>query len=156
MADTETKLKVGEPAPDFTLNSDAGTPVQLSDLHGKRVIIYFYPKDDTPGCTTQACGLRDAYPHIAERNGVVLGISPDDQQSHQKFRTKYSLPFTLLMDPDHQVAEQYGAWGEQTAYGRTHTGIIRSQFIVDEEGRLVDVQNPIKANASAERALQIL
>src|SRR5690242_13271226 len=156
MADTETKLHVGDMAPDFALTSDTGTPVKLSDLRGKRVIVYFYPKDDTPGCTTQACGLRDAYPQIAERNGVVLGISPDSEQSHQRFRTKYNLPFTLLVDPDHRVAEEYGAWGERTAYGRTFTGIIRSQFVIDEEGRLVDVQSPIKANASAERALEIL
>jgi peroxiredoxin Q/BCP len=156
MADTETKLKAGDMAPDFTLTSDAGASVRLSDLRGKRVIVYFYPKDDTPGCTIQACGLRDAYPQIAERNGVVLGISPDDEKSHQQFKTKFDLPFTLLVDPDHQVAELYGAWGENSAYGRTYTGIIRSQFIVDEQGRLADVQLPIKANASAERALHIL
>jgi len=156
MADTETKLKVGDMAPDFSLTSDTGTPVRLSDLRGKRVIIYFYPKDDTPGCTTQACGLRDIYPQIAERNGVVLGISPDNEQSHQQFKTKFNLPFTLLVDRDHHVAELYGAWGERTAYGQTYIGIIRSQFIVDEQGRLVDVQSPIKPAASAERALQIL
>jgi peroxiredoxin Q/BCP len=120
------------------------------------VVLYFYPKDDTPGCTTQACGFRDAYPQIEEQNAVVLGVSPDSEQSHRKFKTKFDLPFTLLIDADHQVAEAYGAWGEKTNYGRTYTGIIRSHFIIDEAGRLADVQVDVGAKDSVARALQTL
>src|SRR5690242_9587053 len=103
-------LQVGDLAPDFELSSDSGQIVRLSDIRGRRVILYFYPKDDTTGCTAQACGFRDAYPQIEEQNAIVLGISPDSQKSHQKFKTKYNLPFILLVDADHQVAETYGVW----------------------------------------------
>ena len=152
----ETKLHVGDLAPDFTLPAEDGRQVRLSDYRGKRVVLYFYPQDDTPGCTTQACGFRDAYPQIEEQNAVVLGVSPDSEQSHRKFKTKYNLPFTLLIDPDHKVAEMYGAWGEKSNYGRTYTGIIRSHFVIDETGRLVDVQVGVRAKDSVERALQTL
>jgi thioredoxin-dependent peroxiredoxin len=152
----ETELHVGDIAPDFTLPAEDGHMVSLSDYRGKRVVLYFYPKDDTPGCTTQACGFRDAYPQIEEQNAVVLGVSPDGEQSHRKFKTKYDLPFTLLIDADHQVAERYGAWGEKTNYGRTYTGIIRSHFVIDEAGRLVDVQVDVGAKDSVTRALQSL
>ena len=152
----ETALKVGDPAPEFTLPAEDGRQVSLSDYRGKRVVLYFYPKDDTPGCTTQACGFRDAYPQIEEQNAVVLGVSPDSEQSHRKFKTKFDLPFTLLIDADHQVAEAYGAWGEKTNYGRTYTGIIRSHFIIDEAGRLADVQVDVGAKDSVARALQTL
>jgi|SwirhisoilCB2_FD_contig_71_223879_length_1424_multi_3_in_0_out_0_3 peroxiredoxin Q/BCP len=152
----ETKLKVGDPAPEFTLPAEDGRQVSLADYRGKRVVLYFYPKDDTPGCTTQACGFRDAYPQIEEQNAVVLGVSPDSEQSHRKFKTKFDLPFTLLIDADHQVAEAYGAWGEKTNYGRTYTGIIRSHFIIDEAGRLADVQVDVGAKDSVARALQTL
>jgi peroxiredoxin Q/BCP len=152
----ETKLKVGDPAPEFTLPAEDGRQVRLADYRGKRVVLYFYPKDDTPGCTTQACGFRDAYPQIEEQNAVVLGVSPDSEQSHRKFKTKFDLPFTLLIDADHQVAEAYGAWGEKTNYGRTYTGIIRSHFIIDEAGRLADVQVDVGAKDSVARALQTL
>jgi peroxiredoxin Q/BCP len=152
----ETKLKVGVRAPEFTLPAEDGRQVSLADYRGKRVVLYFYPKDDTPGCTTQACGFRDAYPQIEEQNAVVLGVSPDSEQSHRKFKTKFDLPFTLLIDADHQVAEAYGAWGEKTNYGRTYTGIIRSHFIIDEAGRLADVQVDVGAKDSVARALQTL
>ncbi len=152
----ETKLKVGDPAPEFTLPAEDGRQVSLADYRGKRVVLYFYPKDDTPGCTTQACGFRDAYPQIEEQNAVVLGVSPDSEQSHRKFKTKFDLPFTLLIDADHQVAEAYGAWGEKTNYGRTYTGIIRSHFIINEAGRLADVQVDVGAKDSVARALQTL
>ena len=152
----ETELHVGDMAPDFTLPAEDGRMVSLSDYRGKRVVLYFYPQDDTPGCTTQACGFRDAYPQIEEQNAVVLGVSPDSEQSHRKFKTKYDLPFTLLIDADHRVADLYGAWGEKTNYGRTYTGIIRSHFVIDEAGQLVDVQVGVRAKDSVERALQTL
>ena len=125
-------LKTGDAAPDFTTTTDEGKTVKLSDYQGKRVVLYFYPKDDTPGCTTQACGFRDHYVEIEEKNAVVLGVSPDNAQSHQKFKTKFNLPFTLLVDEDHAIAEAYGVWGEKTNYGKTYMGIIRSHFVIDE------------------------
>jgi len=142
--------QVGDAAPDFTLPNEQGEPVHLADLRSKRVVLYFYPMDDTPGCTTQACGLRDLYLDIEERNGVVLGISGDDGASHRAFKTKYSLPFTLLVDGDHAVARAYGAWQDGAAY------VTRSQFTIDENGRLLDVQVPVRASESAQLALQSL
>ncbi len=147
---------VGEMAPDFELPADDGTTVRLSDLRGQRVIIYFYPKDDTPGCTTQACGFRDSYVEITEKNGVVLGISPDGVQSHIKFKTKFDLPFRLLADEDRKVAELYGVWREKTNYGKTYMGIVRSHFVVDEEGKLADVQYDVSPTVSVESALASL
>jgi peroxiredoxin Q/BCP len=149
-------LKVGDPAPDFSAETDDGTTLTLASLRGKKVILYFYPKDDTPGCTTQACGLRDSYPLIEEKNGVVLGVSPDSAKSHLKFRLKFNLPFTLLADTEHVVAEAYGVWQEKSMYGKKYMGIVRSQFIIDEAGTLVDVQYDIKPAASAEVAVQVL
>jgi peroxiredoxin Q/BCP len=149
----DTKLKIGDPAPDFALPSDSGDTVRLSDLRGKRVILYFYPADDTPGCTKQSCGFRDRYTAIEAQNAVVLGVSPDGVASHQKFRAKYDLPFPLLVDADHAVAEAYGAWGEKTSYGRTTVGLIRSHFVIDEEGRLADVRVKIGAEDSVEAAV---
>lgn len=152
----ENSLQVGDVAPDFELLSDSGDTVRLSDFRGKRVVIFFYPKDDTPGCTKQACGFRDAYPMIEERNAVVLGISADGAASHQKFRSKYDLPFTLLVDDSHQVADAYGVWGEKSFMGKKFDGIIRSHFVVDEEGRLADVQVKVSPTDSVERALSAL
>jgi peroxiredoxin Q/BCP len=153
---TEPKLKLGEPAPEFALPDDTGHTVKLSDYRGKRVVIYFYPKDDTPGCTTQACGFRDNYLAIEEKNAVVLGISPDDEKSHVKFKTKFNLPFTLLCDVDHAVADAYGVWGEKSMMGKTYMGIIRSHFVVDENGQLIDVQVNIKPEASVAGALEVI
>ena len=153
---TEPKLKVGDSAPEFTLSDDKGTQVKLSAYRGQRVVVYFYPKDDTPGCTTQACGFRDNYLAIEERNAVVLGISPDDQQSHIRFKTKFNLPFTLLCDVDHAVAETYGVWGEKSMMGKKYMGVIRSHFVVDESGKLIDVQYNIKAEASVAGALAVI
>ncbi len=150
------ELKVGEPAPDFELTSDQGARVKLSSYRGKRVIVYFYPKDDTPGCTTQACGFRDNYPAIEEKNATVLGISPDGVASHQQFKTKFNLPFTLLVDEDHAVAEKYGAWGEKSMMGKKYTGIIRSHFVIDEQGKIADAQVNIKPNDSVEQALKLI
>lgn len=147
---------VGDMAPDFELPADDGTTVRLSDLRGQRVILYFYPKDDTPGCTTQACGFRDNYVEITEKKGVVLGISPDGVASHVKFKTKFNLPFRLLADEDHKVAELYGVWREKTNYGKTYMGIVRSHFVVDEEGKLADVQYSVSPEVSVENALASL
>ncbi|NDJ54308.1 MAG: peroxiredoxin, partial [Chloroflexi bacterium] len=123
---------------------------------GKRVILYFYPKDDTPGCTTQACGFRDNYPVIEEKNAVVLGVSPDGVASHQKFKTKHDLPFTLIVDEDHTIAEAYGVWGEKKMFGNTYMGVIRSHFVIDEEGKIADAQVKVSPAKSVEKALAAL
>ena len=149
-------LKIGDLAPDFEAPTDEGETIRLSDFRGKRVVLYFYPKDDTSGCTKQACGFRDRYPEIEERNAVVLGVSKDGIASHQKFKTKYDLPFTLLVDADHRIAEQYGVWGEKTSYGKTYMGTIRSHFVIDEEGRIADVRVKVKPEQSVEYALKAL
>lgn len=149
-------LKVGDPAPEFEAVTDSGTSVTLSSFRGKRVILYFYPKDDTPGCTTQACGFRDSYPFIEEKNALVMGVSPDDQGSHQKFKIKFDLPFTLLVDTDHALAMAYGVWQEKSMYGKKYMGVVRSHFIIDEEGKIADVQVNIKPEASVARALEAL
>ena len=152
----EATLKVGDTAPDFELPSDRGETVKLSDFRGKRVVVFFYPKDDTPGCTTQACGFRDNYLQIEEKNATVLGISPDGVKSHQKFKTKFNLPFVLLADEQHAVAEAYGAWGERTNYGRKYMGIIRSHFVIDEQGNIADAQVKVSPTESVARALAAL
>ncbi len=149
-------LHVGDPAPDFTLSDENGKPVTLSSLRGKKIVLYFYPKDDTPGCTAQACGFRDHFVEIQEKDAVVIGISPDDAHSHQRFRTKYHLPFILLSDPQHRVAKKYGAWGEKTSFGKKSLGIIRSHFVIDEKGIIADAQVKVKAQESPDLALRIL
>ena len=146
----------GDVAPDFELPSDSGETVKLSSLRGKPVVLYFYPKDDTPGCTTQACGLRDAYGELERAGAVVLGVSPDDEGSHVKFREKYSLPFTLLADTDHAVAERYGAWGEKTYAGRTYTGVLRTTFVVDADGKVGKVIENVKPATHADDVLAAL
>jgi peroxiredoxin Q/BCP len=149
-------LAVGKSAPDFGLADEHGKQIKLSSFRGKKVILYFYPKDDTPGCTAQACGFRDSFEEVQEKNAVVIGISPDDALSHQKFRTKYNLPFVLLSDPDHSVAEKYGAWGEKSFMGNNYMGIIRSHFVIDEHGKIADAQIKVNAKASPSLALQSL
>ena len=149
-------LQEGTMAPDFTLTTDGGGEVTLSDFRGQRVVLYFYPKDDTPGCTTEACNFRDDYSEILAAGAAVLGVSPDSVQSHDKFKLKYGLPFALLSDPEHQVAEMYGAWGEKTMYGRTYMGIIRSTFVIDEEGRILKVFTRVKPKNHSQEVLDVL
>ena len=132
----EMAIDEGKAAPEFTLEDGAGNMVSLADFRGKDVIVYFYPKDDTPGCTKEACGFRDLWGDLRERGAVVLGISPDNAQSHQKFASKYSLPFTLLCDPDKKVMAEYGAWGEKMMYGRKTVGVIRSTVWVGPDGKV--------------------
>ncbi|MGC9399366.1 MAG: thioredoxin-dependent thiol peroxidase [Anaerolineae bacterium] len=149
-------LEKGTLAPDFTLTSDTGEEVSLSDFRGQRVVLYFYPKADTPGCTKQACAVRDAYPQVEAEGATVIGISPDPPDALVKFRKKYELPFILLSDPDHEVAEAYGVWGEKKMFGKTHMGIIRSHFAIDEEGRLMESQLKVKPETTADLALKII
>jgi peroxiredoxin Q/BCP len=153
---TQPALAIGDTAPDFELPSDNGETVKLSDFRGKRVVLYFYPKDDTTGCTTQACSFRDNYPQIEEKNAVVLGVSPDGVKSHQKFKTKYNLPFTLLVDADHKLAETYGVWGQKSFMGKKFMGVIRSHFVIDEQGRIVDAQVKVSPADSVEKAMAAL
>ena len=130
------ELKIGARAPAFTLIDQKGRKVKLSDYKGKRVVVYFYPKADTPGCTTQSCALRDAMPDLKKLGTAVIGISPDTQTRQQKFDTKYSLGFPLLADTDHKIADKWGVWGEKSMYGKKYMGIVRSAFVVDEQGKL--------------------
>ncbi len=146
----------GQPAPDFELTSDAGETVRLADLRGKPVVLYFYPKDDTPGCTTQACGIRDAYGEFQRAGAVVLGVSPDSVARHAKFKEKYGLPFALLADPDHEVAERYGVWGEKTYMGRTYMGIRRSTFVIGPDGTVRKVMHDVKPATHADDVLAAL
>ena len=151
-----SQLQIGDQATDFTALTDQQVQVQLRDYRGKRVVLYFYPKDDTSGCTTQACGFRDNYALIEEQNAVVLGVSPDSAASHQKFKSKYNLPFTLLVDADHTIADTYGVWGEKSMYGKKYMGIIRSHFVIDEAGKIVDAQYKISPKDSTAKALTAL
>jgi thioredoxin-dependent peroxiredoxin len=149
-------VEEGKPAPEFELRNDEGEPVSLASLRGRPVVLYFYPKDDTPGCTTQARGLRDAYGQFRERGAVVLGVSPDDEASHQRFRRKYELPFSLLADTGHEVAEQYGVWVERNRNGERSMGIKRSTFVIDAEGTVLRAMYGVKPDGHAELVLDAL
>ena len=149
-------LETGDLAPGFTLTGDDGTEVSLSDFRGRKVALYFYPKADTPGCTRQACAVRDVYPQIAEKDVAVIGISPDMPDRLVKFRQKHNLPFVLLSDPDHEVAEAYGAWGEKKSFGKTYEGIIRSHFAIDEEGRVMEFKFKVKPETTADLAIRLI
>src|SRR5262245_42117909 len=146
----------GTPAPAFSLTSDSGETVSLASLRGKQVVLYFYPKDDTPGCTTQACGIRDAWGEFERSGAVVLGVSPDSESSHGKFKSKYELPFTLLADPDHATAEAYGVWVEKHNYGKTYMGVERSTFVIDEDGNVKRVMRRVKPDTHADDVLAVL
>jgi thioredoxin-dependent peroxiredoxin len=149
-------IEEGKPAPDFELQSDSGETVRLSDFRGRRVVLYFYPKDDTPGCTTEACEFRDAYDVYRDRGIEILGVSPDDVGSHQKFKSKYELPFTLLADPNHETAERYGVWGQRSFAGKQYMGINRSTFLIDENGKVVRAMLGIKPAGHAATVLDQL
>ncbi|MEZ6134293.1 MAG: thioredoxin-dependent thiol peroxidase [Pirellulaceae bacterium] len=139
-------IEEGAKAPAFTLKNDAGEKVKLSDLVGSPVVIYFYPKDDTPGCTKEACAFRDRKAELKDLGAVVLGISPDTVESHAKFREKFQLNFPLLADPDHKVAEKYGAWREKNMYGKKSMGIQRSTFLIDEAGKVAKVWRRVQVD----------
>jgi peroxiredoxin Q/BCP len=151
-----SELVIGDTAPEFEAVADTGETVRLGDFRGRRVVLYFYPKDDTPGCTTQACGFRDHYAEVEEQDAVVLGVSPDGKASHLKFKSKYDLPFTLLVDEDHSIAELYGVWGEKKMYGKTYMGIIRSHFVIDEDGKIVDIKINVRPADSVDLAIKAL
>ncbi|MGI9179919.1 MAG: thioredoxin-dependent thiol peroxidase [Longimicrobiaceae bacterium] len=149
-------LQENDLAPDFTLADDDGSTVRLSELRGRKVILYFYPRADTPGCTVEACEFRDALPRIEEEGAVVLGISPDPVKDLAKFRDKYDLNFRLLADEDHQAAEEYGVWKEKSMFGKKYMGVERSTFVIDEEGRIARAFHQVKPQGHAAEVLQEL
>lgn len=146
-------LQVGDTAPEFTLPDGSGKAVSLSELRGKKVVLYFYPKDMTPGCTQQACDFRDRYADIQAAGIVVLGVSPDSVKSHGKFADKYQLPFPLLADEDQAVAMAYGVWQEKSMYGRTFMGIVRTTFLIDEAGKIAHIWPKVKVSGHGEAVL---
>lgn len=150
------KLSVGDEAPDFELESDTDGTVSLSDYRGERVILYFYPRDMTPGCTTEACDFRDHLETLQEYGWQVLGCSPDTVESHEEFRDKYDLNFPLLADPDHGVAEAYGVWREKQNFGKTYEGVVRSTFLIDEDGEIVEIMDNVRATGHVERLVRDL
>ena len=148
-------LAIGDKAPNFMINDQDGNEVQLSDYAGKKIIFYFYPKDQTPGCTAQACNLRDHYQELSDAGYIVLGISSDSEKSHQKFIAKQNLPFTLLADPDKVVHELYGTWVEKKMYGRTYMGTARTTFVIDEEGVISDIIAKVKTKDHTKQILEV-
>ena len=151
-----TTVQAGDPAPDFTLPRSGGGTVSLHDLRGKEVVLYFYPKDDTSGCTKEACSFRDMHSDLTKADVVVLGVSPDSVQSHDRFAQKYNLPFALLADTDHQVAEAYGVWVEKSMYGKKYMGIQRATFLVGEDGRIKHIWPKVKPEDHAAQVLEAL
>lgn len=149
-------LKIGDTAPDFELLTDEGQPLKLSDLRGRRVVLFFYPKADTPGCTRQACGFRDRFPRIEAADATVIGLSPDQPQALAKWRAKERLPYSLVSDPDHAVAEAYGAWGQKSKFGRSYTGILRGHAIIGVNGEIEDIRLNISPEESVEGATEFL
>jgi|ERR1041384_3694862 peroxiredoxin Q/BCP len=147
-------LKEGNKAPDFTTTDQDGNKVKLSDFKGQKVVLYFYPKDDTPGCTKEACSFRDSDSVYKKKKIKVLGISPDNEKSHQKFIGKFDLPFTLLTDPEHSIAEKYGAWGEKSMYGKKYMGIFRYTYLIDEQGKIAKIFTKVKVDEHADEVLE--
>lgn len=145
-----THLKTGDKAPEFSGKDQNGINVSLKDFSGKKVVLYFYPQDDTPACTAQACNLRDNFSALKAQGFDIIGISPDDVQSHQQFKNKYQLPFTLISDPERTIIEQYGVWGEKNLYGRKYVGLHRTTFIIDENGFITKIIKRPKTKAHAE------
>ena len=146
-------LKVGSKAPDFSALTDSGEKIKLKDLQGKTVVLYFYPKDNTSGCTKEACDFRDSSAQFKKKNTVVLGVSPDSVKSHEKFKTKFELPFPLLADEDHAIAEKYGVWKEKSMYGRKYMGIERSTFVIDAAGKVAEIYDKVKVKGHVEDVL---
>jgi peroxiredoxin Q/BCP len=149
-------IEEGKPAPDFELSSDSGEKVKLSDYRGQPVVLYFYPKDDTPGCTAEACGFRDEYASFQARGAVILGVSPDDETSHVAFKEKYQLPFLLIADPEHEAAETYGVWVERNYAGKKYMGIKRSTFVIDAEGNVAKAMYGVKPDGHPGKVLAAL
>ena len=149
-------VEEGAKAPAFTLTTDSGTKVKLSDFKGKTVVLYFYPKDDTPGCTKQACAFRDRKSEIEKLGAVVLGVSPDDVDSHNAFKEKFNLNFPLLCDKDHKIAEKYGAWREKNMYGKVSMGIQRSTFLIDENGKVAKVWKRVQVNGHDGKVIEAI
>jgi peroxiredoxin Q/BCP len=149
-------VEEGSRAPDFELKSDAGETVKLSQFRGRPVVLYFYPRDDTPGCTKEACAFRDSYDEYLARDAVILGVSRDGEESHRKFKEKYNLPFTLLSDPAHEVAEAYGVWAEKSMYGRKSMGIVRSTFVIASDGTIARAMRGIKVPGHSDKVLEAL
>ena len=147
-------LKEGDKAPDFTLKNQNGEDVKLSDLKGNKTAIYFYPKDDTPGCTKQACSIRDGFKELTDAGIKVFGVSMDNETKHQKFISKYDLPFDLLIDENHGIADKYGAYGEKKFMGKTYNGILRKTFLIDEQGKLVKIFDKVKVSEHADEILK--
>ena len=147
-------LSIGDPAPDFTSTDQAGQPIKLSDYRGKKVVLYFYPKDDTSGCTAQACSLRDNYDDLRTAGYEVIGVSVDNQTSHQKFISKYDLPFALVADTDKQVVTAYGVWQEKSMYGRKYMGTVRTTFLIDESGTITDIIGKVDTQKHAGQILK--
>jgi len=149
-------IEAGKKAPGFTLPDQDGKPVRLEDFRGRKVVLYFYPKDDTSGCTTQACSLRDRIGEFDARGAVVLGVSPDSPASHTKFREKYGLNFTLLADEDHATADAYGTWQEKSLYGRKYWGVARTTFVIDGDGRIEQVLEKVKPAGHTDQVLELI
>jgi thioredoxin-dependent peroxiredoxin len=151
-----TTLAEGEKAPDFTTKDQNGNKVSLKDFRGKKVVLYFYPEDDTPTCTIEACNLRDNYLELQKAGLIVLGVSPNDEKSHKKFEEKYALPFTLLEDPDKKIVDKYGVWGEKNLYGRKYMGLFRTTFLIDETGKIIKIFRKPKSKIHSEEILKAL
>jgi thioredoxin-dependent peroxiredoxin len=149
-------IQTGTDAPDFTLLDETGTPRSLADYRGQPVVLYFYPKDDTPGCTTEACSFRDDYSAYQGTGVVILGVSPDSPKSHAKFKQKYQLPFTLLADEDHQVSETYGVWGRKKFMGREYDGVFRTTFLIDPHGKIANVWENVKPANHSQEILSVI
>jgi peroxiredoxin Q/BCP len=150
------KLKKGLPAPDFSLKDDEGKTRVLSEFKGTKVVLYFYPKDDTPGCTTEACNFRDDYSSYIDAGITILGVSPDSVDSHEKFRKKFHLPFSLLADEDHKISEAYGVWGKKKFMGKEYMGVLRTTFVIDENGRIAHVFEDVKPAEHSNEILVLL
>jgi peroxiredoxin Q/BCP len=151
-----SELKVGDKAPTFTANDQNGKPVSLGDFKGKKVILYFYPKDNTPGCTAEACDFRDHYQSLTSKGFEVIGVSTDDEKSHQKFITKFELPFTLIADTDNAIVENYGVWVEKNMYGKKYMGTSRKTFLIDEEGKIATIIDKVDTKNSSQQLLDAI